>query len=166
MLSPARIARFIRALEMDDDSITGKGVKQDALDALVVVGRKYALYFKECSNSALEKHLKSMFVKGLPSELYDEAVDIIANAIEVDMHDNGTPLSMYRKAEKSLIMKVVCDHECLDHNRLVIDYVFGERRFVSIEKAPKKKRRVSILSKEPWAKGLTEEEQLDELDPI
>lgn len=166
MLTIPRIKRFIKALEMDDDEILGDD-KEDILQSLLLVGRRYSAYYKLCSNDALIQHLKSLFKKGLPKEIYDEAIDIIAEAIDIDSRENGLPIILYRNGDKKLIYNTVVEHEKDAHNLQVVDWAFGEKRYIPPENKPKKKRRKSVLKDEDWANdNLTEEEGLDEIDPI
>ena len=166
MLTIPRIKRFIKALEMDDDEILGDE-KDNILQSLLLVGRRYSAYYKLCSNDALVNHLKSLFVKRLPPEICDEAVDIVAEAIDEDSRENGLPIALYRRSERKFIYEVVLDHESDPHNLQVVDWAFGEKRYVPPEEKPKKKKKKSVLKDEDWAKDdLTEEEGLDEIDPI
>lgn len=166
MLTIPRIKRFIKALEMDDDEILGDD-KDAILQSLLLVGRRYSAYYKLCSNDALIKHLKTLFVKRLPAEIYDEAIDIIAEAIDIDSRENGLPIMLYRNAERKFIYQVVLDHENDPHNIQVVDWAFGEKRYIPPEKQTTKKKKKSVLKDEDWAKGdLSEEEGLDEIDPI
>lgn len=166
MLTIPRIKRFIKALEMDDDEILGDD-KEAILQSLCVVGRRYSAYYRLCSNDALIKHLKSLFKKGLPSEIYDEAIDIIAEAIDVDSKENSLPISLYRNADREFLYTVIREHEQDTHNLLIVDYAFGEKRYIPPENKPKKKKKKSVLKDEDWAKDdLSEEEGLDEIDPI
>ena len=166
MLTIPRIKRFIKAIEMDDDSILGDS-KETVINTLLIIGRKYAAYKRLCSNDALVRHLKSMFKSGLPNELYDEAIDIIAEAIDQDSKENDLPVALYRTQSRSFIQEVVREHEQDAHNLLVVDYAFGEKRYIPPENQPKTARKPSALLNEDWAKdGLSEEESLDEIDPI
>lgn len=166
MLTIPRIKRFIKALEMDDDEILGDE-KENILQSLLLVGRRYSAYYKLCSNDALIKHLKALFVKNLPSEIYDEAIDIIAEAIDIDSRENGLPIMLYRNSDRKFIYEAVLEHEKDSHNLQVVEWAFGEKRYIPPENKPKKKKKKSVLSNEDWAKGdLTEEEGLDEIDPI
>ena len=166
MLTLPRIKRFIKALEMDDDEILGDD-KEEILKSLLVVGRKYSAYFKLCSNNALIKHLMSLFKKGLPTEIYDEAIDIIAEAIDLDSRENGLPVALYRGADMKFIQSTVLAYEKDAHNLQVVDWAFGEKRYIPPENKPKKKKKKSVLKDEDWAKDdLTDEEGLDEIDPI
>jgi len=168
MLTIPRIKRFIKALEMDDDEILGDD-KDSILQSLLLVGRRYSAYYKLCSNDSLIKHLKTLFVKRLPSEIYDEAIDIIADAIDEDSRENGLPIVLYRNSGRKFIYEVVLDHEKDPHNLQVVDWAFGEKRYIPPEKKAKKKKKKkkSVLKDEDWAKdNLTEEECLDEIDPI
>lgn len=166
MLTIPRIKRFIKALEMDDDEILGDE-KDTILQSLLLVGRRYSAYYKLCSNDALIKHLKSLFVKRLPSEIYDEAIDIIAEVIDEDSRENGLPIILYRNSDRKFIYETVLEHEKDSHNLQVVEYALGEKRYIPPENKPKKKKKKSVLKDEDWAKGdLTEEEGLDEIDPI
>ena len=167
MLTIPRIKRFIKALEMDDDEILGDE-KDNVLQSLLLVGRRYSAYYRLCSNDALIEHLKTLFVKRLPAEIYNEAIDIITEAIDEDSRENGLPIALYRDSDRRFIYGVVLDHEKDSHNLQVVEYVFGEKRYIAPANKPKKKkRRKSVLKDEDWAQGdLTEEEGLDEIDPI
>lgn len=167
MLTIPRIKRFIKALEMDDDEILGDE-KDSILQSLLIVGRRYSAFYKLCSNDAIIKRLKTLFVKRLPAEIYDEAIDIIMEAIDTDSRENNIPIALYRNCDRKFIYETVLRNEKDSHNLQVVEWAFGEKRYIPPEeKVKRKKRKKSVLKDEDWAKdNLTEEEGLDEIDPI
>lgn len=166
MLTISRIKRFIKALEMDDDSILGDE-KEEILSVLISIGDKYDAYFKASSNDVLIKRIWTLFKKGLPSSIYNEATDIIMECIDIDSKSNHLPPSVYKCANSEFIYSIVKEHENNEHNIQVVEWALGEKRYITPLEKTKTRKKKSVLRNVNWSDdNLSEEEELDEIEQI
>ena len=139
MLTCSRIKQFFRALQLDDDDILGDD-KGEILDVISQVYKKYVYWQRINSAEQLNQHLKSIFVKGLPTDIYAEAFDVIVDVIHDVMKQCGLKPNIFaRMPAKEIYNLVVGATEEGDHNRLVVAYALGIQKYV---KATSKVRKV------------------------